>query len=158
MSQLVYVFESIVQEFNSISFLDSGGCIDLCANDFLRPYNRLSRFPQIDGKATGPIALNHIHRIIEWARDMRIKQIVSVGKYQDRKHNEKKGSATFGDPKVGDIIMIGSDVKNNYCKYGLVVKVFNNTSALVRRNGRLFKYASYLLEPVLREVEGQFKN
>ena len=78
-----------------------------------------------------------------------------MGKYQDRRHNEKKGSASFGDPKVGDIIMIGSDVKNNYRKYRLVVKVFNNTSVLVQANGRLFKYASYLLDPVLREVGEQ---
>ena len=37
MSQLSYVFASIVQEFNCIPFLDKEGCIDLCANDFLRP-------------------------------------------------------------------------------------------------------------------------
>ena len=57
--------------------------LDLCANNFLRPYNRLSRFPQIEGKFSGTVVLNHIHRVIEWARDMQLKQLVDMGKYQD---------------------------------------------------------------------------
>ena len=87
--------------------------------------------------------LNHIHKTIEWARDMRLQHIVDMGKYQDKNHNIKKGDTSFGEPKVNDIIMIGSDVKSNYRKYGLLVKVFNQTSALVRAGGRLFKYPTY---------------
>ena len=37
LSQVGYVFSKIVQEFNSIPYLDKEGFIDLCANDFLQP-------------------------------------------------------------------------------------------------------------------------
>ena len=91
MSQLNYVFAIIVQEFNSIPFLGKDRCVYLCANDFLRPYNRLSRFPQIEVKAKSTLILNHIHTTIEWARYMRLQQIVDMGKYHDKNHNSKMG-------------------------------------------------------------------
>ena len=34
LSQLCYIFANIVQEFNSIPYLDKDRCIDLCANDY----------------------------------------------------------------------------------------------------------------------------
>ena len=151
MSQLNYIFARIVQEFNNICFLDKDGCVDLCANDFMQPYNRLSRFAQIEGKTKSTVILNHIHRTNEWARDMRLQQIVDMGKYQDKIHNSKHWDISFGEPRVNDIIMIGSYVKSHYQKYGLVVKVFNKTSALVRAGRRIFKYSTYQLSPVLRE-------
>ena len=134
MSPLTYVFAKIVQVFNSIPFLEKDGCVDLCANDFLRSYNSLSRFPQIEGKAKITVILNHIHKTIEWAREMTLQQIVGMGKYQDKKHDRENGSTSFGGNMVNDIIMIGLDVKTNYRKYGLVVKVLNKTSAFVRRS------------------------
>ena len=84
---------------------------------------------------------------------MRLQQIVDMGKYQDKNHNSKNGNTSFGEPRVNEIIMIGSDVKTNYRKYGLVVKVLNKTSALDRAGGCIFKYPTYQLSPVLMEKQ-----
>ena len=46
---------------------------------------------------------------------------------------------------------MGSDVKSNYSKYGIVVEILNNTSALIRARGRIFKYVLCELVPVLWE-------
>ena len=78
-SQLSYVFAKIVQEFNSIPYLDKDGCINLCANNFLRPYNRLNKFPNIEGKGKSTVVLNHIHSTMKWARALRYHQIVGDG-------------------------------------------------------------------------------
>ena len=75
-----YVFANIVQEFNSIPFLDRDGCVDLCANNFLHPFNRLNKFPYIEGKGKSAVILNHIHKTIKWAREIRFQQIVGMGK------------------------------------------------------------------------------
>ena len=84
MSQLKYVFPRIVLKLNNGPFLD--GCVDLCANDFLQPY----KSPQIESKTKSTVILNHIHKTIEWTRDMRLQQILDMGRYQDKTHNSKK--------------------------------------------------------------------
>ena len=47
---------------------------------------------------------------------MRFQQIVGMGKYKDKMHNKDNGKASFGEPMVNDIVIIGSDVKTNYRK------------------------------------------
>ena len=45
---------------------------------------------------------------------MRLPKIVDMGKYQDKMHNSENGNASFGEPMVNNIVMIGLDVKANY--------------------------------------------
>ena len=100
------------------------------------------------------MVLNHIHSTIKWARVLRYQQIVGMGKFESKMNNSDSGNASFGEAKINDIMMMGSDVKENYRKYGLVVEILNDTRALIRAEGRIFKYPLYQLSPVLHERPG----
>ena len=81
------------------------------------------------------MVLNHIHSTIKWARALRYQQVVGMGKYESKIHNSDSGNASFGEAKANYILMMRSDVKENYKKYGLVVEILNNISALIRAGG-----------------------
>ena len=86
------------------------------------------------------MVLNHIHSTIKWATELRFKQIVGMGTYGAKMHNSDNGNASFREAKGNVIVMMGSDLKTNYRKYGLVVEILNHTSALIRIGGHIFKY------------------
>ena len=111
----------------------------------------MRKFPNIEGKGKSTGVLNHIHSTIKWARALRYKQMVWLGKYESKVHNIDSGNPSFEDRKVNDIVIMGLDVKSNYSKYGLVGEIVNNTSTLIKAKGRIFKYPLYELVPVLRE-------
>ena len=82
---------------------------------------------------------------------MTFEQIVGLGKYESKIHNLNEGNPSFDVAQVNYIVVMGSDVKSNYSKYGIVVEILNNTSALIRAGVRIFKYPLYELVPALRE-------
>ena len=64
----------------------------------------MNKFPNIEGKGKSTEVLNHIHSTIKWARALRYKQIVGLGKYESKVHNIDSGNPSFGEAKLNDIM------------------------------------------------------
>ena len=93
--------------------------------------------------------MNYIHQIIRLAQSLHFEQIVAGGRFENKAHNISNENPAFEIAEKGDLVMIASEAKTNYCKYGAVEKILNGTSALVRVVYRTFKYVLFNLSPIL---------
>ena len=140
-SQLIYAYERICQEYNSVPYLVEG--VDLCPMDFLRPYNRLPAIHDVMRRSKSVDAFNQFNCLLRMTREIRWQIVTASGKFEKRWHNKKSGHPTLGEVEVGDICMVNSDAKANYSRYCGVEEILGPTTVLVRLGGRSAKYSKY---------------
>ena len=84
------------------------------------------------------------------ARTMRFEQVVSNGNFTSKIHNLTYYNTGIEKAQVNDFVMIASSVQRSYSHYGLVTKILNNTSAIVKTGNKIYKCSLYNLTPILR--------